>query len=279
VHGLSLSPVRLAADGEWVLDQLCHRGRAYSAADRELIGHVEDALSAGSPTIAPPAPSSAVPSVNATFTTSRGSFTIAEVRGGYFTLRPEDASYSDIPAVSGVTGAIPSNYTLEAWNSIRALAAASPDIARCAITMSNARPPADVSSQDSMAALRAPVGDIVICRFHDNGVRWILVEKSAGLATIAPVAHPRQLIPFIPFSVLRVAARTADSAPLPVDAPRVDFVSFAAGAASTHAVAPLPAAMRSIARPADASPLRPGCTCGPSRLPRQLHDEACPLSA
>jgi hypothetical protein len=55
------------------------------------------------------------------------------------------------------------------------------------------------SSQDSMAALRAPVvGDIVICRFHDNGVRWILVEKSAGLATIAPVAHPRQLIPFIP---------------------------------------------------------------------------------
>jgi hypothetical protein len=69
-------------------------------------------------------------------------------------------------------------------------------------------------SQDSMAALRAPVvGDIVICRF--------LVEKSAGLATIAPVAHLRQPIPFIPFSVLRFAARTADSAPLPVDAPRV----------------------------------------------------------
>jgi hypothetical protein len=41
---------------------------AHSAADRELIGHVEDALSAGPPTIAPPAPSSAVPSVNATFT-------------------------------------------------------------------------------------------------------------------------------------------------------------------------------------------------------------------
>jgi hypothetical protein len=61
-----------------------------------------------------------------------------------------------------------------------------------------------------MVALRAPVvGDIVICRFHDNGVRWILVEKSAGLATIAPVAHPRQLIPFIPFSVLRFAARIA----------------------------------------------------------------------
>jgi hypothetical protein len=78
---------------------------AHSAADRELIGHVEDALSAGPPTIAPPAPSSAVPSVNATFTTSRGSFTIAEVRGGYLTLRPEDASYSDIPAVAGGSNA------------------------------------------------------------------------------------------------------------------------------------------------------------------------------
>jgi hypothetical protein len=333
---------------------------AHSAADRELIGHVEDALNTGPPTITPPAPSSVVPSANATFTTSRGSFTIAEVRGGYLTLRHDGALYSDIPAVAGVAAAIPSNYALagapapqlpdrepsaliltavlacvvsvtpntsaasaaiacirpevfsrivatfrstpggstlvnhtafssgslrrdrctEAWNAIRDLAAACPDVARCAITMVNARPPADVSSQDSMAALRAPVvGDIVICRFHDNGVRWILVEKSAGLATIAPVAHPRQLIPFIPFSVLRFAARTADSAPLPVDAPRVDFVSFAAGAAPTHTVAPLPAAMRSIARPSDASPLRPGCTCGPSRLPRQLHDEACPLSA
>jgi hypothetical protein len=78
-----------------------------------------------------------------------------------------------------------------------------------------------------MAALRAPVvGDIVIFRFHDNGVRWILVGKSAGLATIAPVAHPRQLTPFIPFSVLRFSARTADSAPLPVDAPRVDFPRY-----------------------------------------------------
>jgi hypothetical protein len=194
---------------------------AHSAADRELIGHVEDALNTGPPTITPPAPSSVVPSANATFTTSRGSFTIAEVRGGYLTLRHEGASYSDIPAVAGVTAAIPSNYALagapapqlpdrepsaliltavlacvvsvtpntsaasaaiacirpevfsrivatfratpggstlvnhtafssgslrrdrctEAWNAIRDLAAASPDIARCAITMSNARPP------------------------------------------------------------------------------------------------------------------------------------------
>jgi hypothetical protein len=59
---------------------------AHSAADRELIGHVEDALNTGPPTISPPAPSSVVPSENATFTTSRGSFTIAEVRGGYLTL-------------------------------------------------------------------------------------------------------------------------------------------------------------------------------------------------
>jgi hypothetical protein len=33
----------------------------------------------------------------------------------------------------------------------------------------------------SRFSLRAPVvGDIVICSFHDNGVRWVLVGKSAG---------------------------------------------------------------------------------------------------
>jgi hypothetical protein len=44
---------------------------AHSAADRELIGHVEDALNTGPPTITPPAPSSVVPSANATFNFAR----------------------------------------------------------------------------------------------------------------------------------------------------------------------------------------------------------------
>jgi hypothetical protein len=73
----------------------------FSDADRRLIGQVEDALHAGQPAIDPPARSSAVASVNATFVTSRGTYIVSEIRGEYPTRRQDGATHTDIPLPSG----------------------------------------------------------------------------------------------------------------------------------------------------------------------------------
>jgi hypothetical protein len=166
--------------------------------------------------------------VSVTPNTSAASAAIACIRPEVFsrivaTFRATPGGSTLVNHTAFSSGSLRRDRRTEAWNAIRDLAAASPEIARCAITMSNARP--------------RPT-----CR---PKIRWQRCSPRSS-ATSSFAVSKTTVLDGSSWEKARAYDRPR-RAPTP-----------------THPFHPV---------------LRLALCGGPSRLPRQLHDEACPLSA